>query len=327
MRKQILIFLLTACCGFVVPPAVNAQNTASNFNYGVWQTFGDPIDVSKYPELKGRLCNFDWKNIEIANNVWVWDSLDIELADKVKDSLPVIFMIYTGEDAPNWMYNAGVPKVTQNESDTITYAPYYANNNYKTFFKRMITTVHQHIETLPPSVRKYIIGVQGCFGSTGDYIGYRGTVDSQYVLTDEQFFGLFTEFSQYYYNEYLNTSPKIYLLSNPQNNGQDQMNWLIQNCPKGWIKCGSIGKGFQLNDEVSKSNWLYNLLNYPQNGEYIRSRSELQFNPDEIGWWRENKYRNMFALMAYDIFWGLDWSNQAPAQLFDEKYDQAFDFL
>ncbi|WP_158638351.1 T9SS type A sorting domain-containing protein [Panacibacter ginsenosidivorans] len=296
------------------------------FNYGVWQTFGDPINVVQYPEIKGRLCNFNWKDIEVANNVWAWDSFDIELTRRAQDSLPIIFLVYTEEGAPDWIYDLGVPKVAQNENGTITYAPYYANNRYKNLFKRMITTVHQHIETLPYPVRKFIIGVQGCFGSTGDYIGYKGTVDSQYALTDEQFFGLFTEFSQYYYNEYVNTDPKIYLLSNPQNNGQDQMNWLIQNCPNGWIKCGSIGKGFQLNDEVYKSGWLYNLLNYPQNGDYIRSRSELQFNPDESGWWSEYKYKNMFALITYDIFWGLDWSNQAPGQIFDQQYDYAFNF-
>ncbi|MEP6845815.1 MAG: hypothetical protein ABI861_07415, partial [Panacibacter sp.] len=326
MNRQVLTFLLLGFFGFAVPPSTSAQTTGSTFNYGTWQTFGDPIDISKYPEIRGRLFNFNWKDLEISNNVWIWDSFDTELTKRAKDSLPFIFMVYTEEGAPDWIYQLGVPKVTQIDRNNITYAPYYVNSKYKNLFKRMVTTVLQHVEALPDSVRKWIIGVQGCFGSTGDYIGYKGTVDAQYALTAEQFYGLFTEFSLYYYNEYLNTNPKIYLLSNPQNNGQDQMNWLIQNCPNGWIKCGSLGKGFQLNDEVSKASWLYSLLNFPQNGEYIRSRSEVQVNPQDTGWWSEYRYRNMFALMAYCVFWGLDWSNQSPGQITDTHYDEAFIF-
>lgn len=326
MNKLLLIFLLSGFCGLAVPPALNAQTTSAIHNYGVWQTFGDPIDISKYPEVKGRLCNFNWKDIEIADNVWVWDSFDTDLAERVKDSLPLIFMVYTEEGAPEWLYDQGVPKVAQRDGKTVTYAPYYANKKYKNYFKRMITTVRQHVETLPYPVRKWIIGVQGCFASTGDYMGYKGAVDPQYELTGEDFYNLFTEFSLYYYNEYLNTNPKIYLLSNPQNNGEEQMNWLINNCPNSWIKCGSLGKGFQLNDEVYKASWLYPLLNSPQNGDYIRARSELQFAPEENGWWKQYKYRNMFTLMTYCVFWGLDWSNQSLNQIVDAQYDLAFAF-
>lgn len=326
MKQIIPLLLLFVICGFFPPLTAPAQTTTSSFNYGVWQTSGDPIDAAQYPQVRGRLCNFNWKDIEISNNVWIWDSFDIELAEKSKDSLPFIFMVYTEEAAPEWLYQSGVPKVEQRDGDIISYAPYYANNKYKNYFKRMVTTVRQHVESLPDSVRKWIIGVQGCFGSTGDYIGYKGTVDPKYALNGQQFFNLFTEFSSYYYNEYINTVPKIYLLSNPQNNGEDQMNWLINNCPNSWIKCGSIGKGFQLNDEVSKSSWLYNLLNSPQNGDYVRARSELQQNPSDNKWWSEHSYRNMFTLMSYGIFWGLDWTNQSPSLITDKQYDLAFDF-
>ena len=36
----------------------------------------------------------------------------------------------------------------------------------------------------------------------------------KYYLSDGQFNSLFQEFSLYYYNEYKNFNPKIYLLSN-----------------------------------------------------------------------------------------------------------------
>ena len=61
-------------------------------------------------------------------------------------------------------------------------------------------------------------------------------MDAQYNLTANDFFILFKEFTQKYYDDYKNTNPKIYILSNPQNNGPNQMNWLTANTPGGWIK-------------------------------------------------------------------------------------------
>ena len=69
--------------------------------------------------------------------------------------------------------------------------------------------------------------------------------------------------------------PKIYLLSNPRNNGPDQNAWLLQNCPGGWIKASDLGKGFQLNGELTKAGWLYNTINLPQSGNYVRCGAEI----------------------------------------------------
>jgi len=257
LKMVTTIFCLTSIHAY----AQSVEN--SQRSYGIWQTFGDPVSRNQVPELNGRLCNFSWKDLEPENNIWDWTAFDSDLAVRAKDTLPIIFMVYTEEDAPGWLYTNGVPKVAQKDSkgNILSYAPYYNDPDYKSFFKRMITTVKQHVETLADSVRKRIIAVQGCYGSTGDYISYKGIVDTQYQISSSGFYSLFKEFSQYYYDEYKTTNPAIYLLSNPKNNGSDQMYWLTQNCPGGWIKTGTLGKGYQLNDEVTKSGWLYNILN------------------------------------------------------------------
>ena len=308
---------------------VSAQTSNDSYNYGIWQTFGNPMPADQYPELKGRLCNFRWADLETAPNVWNWTEFDSDLTERAKDTLPIIFMVYTESDAPEWLYSNGVPKVAQkdNNGNLIAYTPYYADPAYKSFFRRMITTVHQHIETLPDNVRSKIIAVQGCYGSTGDYIAYKGTVAPEYNLTGTQFYQLFQEFSQYYYDEYRSTNPKIYLLSNPKNDGDDQCLWLMQNCPGGWLKAGTLGKGYQLNDEVSKSGWLYNIINGKQyDGSFVRARSEIIGNGLSSGWWKKCPYKNMFALMCYDIYWGLDWNNQSSDLLSDVLFDSAFNF-
>ena len=298
-------------------------------NPGIWQTFGEPLSLSQYPEIKGRLANFRWADLEISDNVWDWDAFDNDLTSRTKDGLPVIFMVYTKEDAPDWLFDKGVPKVVEkdNNGNVIGYSPYYADPLYKSYFKRMIQKVHNHVETLPASVRNKIIGVQGCYGSTGDYISYKGNVANQYYLDGQDFYSLFQEFSQYYYDEYKTASPKIYLLSNPRNQGDDEAIWVVQNCP-GWLKTATLGKGYQLNDERDKYDWLYGMLNSPlQNGDFIRARSEMIGGNLSSGWWNEVPYQNMFAVMCYGIFWGLDWNNQGGPQTNDHFFDSSFTFF
>lgn len=322
--------VVLVCCSIFLGPVARAQESSTiNNQFGIWQYFGEPISKTVLPELNGRLCNFFWKDLEPEPGVWVWDAFDADLAARAMDSLPIIFMVYTKDDAPDWLYTNGVPKVIERNDagDSTGYAPYYADADYKYYFKRMITTVRQHVETLPDSVRDKIIGVQGCFGSTGDYISYKGKVDPKYDLDWWDFFTLFKEFSKYYYNEYLTTNPKITLLSNPPNsNGQDQTEWLVTNCPGSWLKCGTMGKGYQLNDELSKSKWLFPILNTPQSGDYMRSRSEIIHDGLLAGWWDDYPYRNMFSIMTYAIHWGLDWSNQGYEQIINHLYDSSFSF-
>ncbi|CAN5233648.1 hypothetical protein BH11BAC6_BH11BAC6_15570 [soil metagenome] len=325
MKIQLTVIAIALCMAITL----NTTAQTVSFNPGIWQTFGAPMSLIQYPELRGRLSNFRWKDIELSDNNWSWAAFDSDLTSRTADGAPVTFMIYTKEDAPDWIYDKGVPKVTEKDSkgNVVGYSPYFADPLYKSLFQRMIQKVHAHIETLPANVRNNIVGVQGCYGSTGDYISYKGTVPDQYYLDGNQFFALFQEFSQYYYDEYKNTNPKIYLLSNPRNQGEDQAQWVVANCP-GWIKTATLGKGYQLNDEKDKYAWLYDMINKPQsNGDYIRSRSEMIGGNLQSGWWKKVPYQNMFTVMCYDIFWGLDWNNQASAQIDDVLNDPAFEFF
>ena len=323
--KNLYINALMALCS-IVTLTTQAQTDTTHYKYGIWQTFGEAASTSLYPEIQGRLANFRWADIEPSPNVWNWAAFDDEMASKAKDGLPFIFLMYTKEDAPDWLYSNGVPKVTEKDVNgtVIGYSPYYMDADYKSFFKRMITKVHEHIETLPANVRTNIIGVQPCFGSTGDYISYKGEVAAQYALSDAQFYQLFQEFTLYYWDEYKFTSPKIYILSNPKNNGEEQTFWLMANCPGGWIKTGTLGKGYQLNYETDKAAWLYGLLNNPNNSQMMRARSEFLGSMLSAKWWLSQPYKNMFAIMAYGIHWGLDWNNQNIDKIQDHNYDPSF---
>ena len=243
--------------------------------------------------------------------------------------MPTILMVFTKGNAPDWLYDLGVPKVTERDSkgNFMSYCPYFADSTYKFYFKRMITAVRQHIEQLPLSIRSWIKGIQGCFGEEGDYIGYKGKVDAKYKLSDAQFTDLFEEFSTYYYNEYKNSNPKIYLLSNPSNNGEAHAKWLLKNCPTGWMKFTHLGKEYQSNYELDDASWLLDILNKKQSGEFVRSRSEVSADNLEQGWWSTHIQRNMFALMSSMIYWGMDWTNQLPSSIQNPLFTEAFNFF
>jgi len=320
------------CISTFILCAFNA-NAQDLINPGIWQAFSNALSSTQYPEIRGRLCNFYWRDIQTNANSWDWTSFDNDLVSRTKDGLPVIFMVYvqgTKGDAPDWLYSHGVPKVIikNNGGAVIGSSPYYADATYKSYFKQMITTVHRHVETLPASVRSKIIGVQGCFGSTGDYISYGGgKVSPQYELSQKDFSNLYREFTQYYYDEYKKTNPRIALLSNPKNKGKDDGLWTIQNCPGGWLKNSTLGKAFQLNDELDKADWLYNIVNKPQAGSYVRMRCEISGGSTDAGWWKKFPYKNMFAVMCYDISWGLDWPNQENNGIMDPLFDSSFKFF
>src|SRR4051812_31046961 len=76
-------------------------------NPGIWQAFSNPLSSTQYSEIRGRLCNFYWRDIQTDPNSWNWTAFDNDLAIRTKDGLPVIFMVYvkgTKGDAPDWLY-------------------------------------------------------------------------------------------------------------------------------------------------------------------------------------------------------------------------------
>jgi hypothetical protein len=308
----------------------NSQSAKDIFsNSGIWEDYGFPVNAETYPEFKGRLVNINWSDIEVSPGVWDWSAFDNDINDHTSDGMPVIFMVYTGSSAPNWLYSNGVPKVNQTNSSGVSvgYCPYYLDADYNFYFKRMVTTVRQHVEAMDASIRNKIIGVQACFGSTGDQIAYKGDVAKQYEISDDQFDSLFKVFSLYYYNEYKSLSPQVTILSNPDYEHPDQQNWLSNNCPGNWTKCGTMAKGVQLNLESDKNKWLYDILNKPVNGLYTKSRSEIVGSQLYAGWWTSDQYKQMFAIMCYCIYWGIDWPNETSAIIQDPKFDSAFNFF
>jgi hypothetical protein len=296
---------------------------------GIWQDYGPAMPAKTYSEFSGRLVNVYWSDIETSPDYWDWSAFDTDVNQHIADNMPIIVLVYTGPNAPDWLYSNGVPKVDATDSvgNIVSSSPYYLDSDYNYYFKRMIVNVRKHIQSYPSSTRNLIIGIQGCYGSTGDPIAYKGNAPVKYQISPSQLDSLFKVYSLFYYNQYQNFNPPIALLSNPNTTDSTETYWLLNNCPGGWLKCGSFSKSTQVNMESDKQSWLYSVLNQPQNGQFVMSRSEIVGQQLYAGWWLKNHYKEMFAIMCYCIYWGLDWPNETPAMIADPNYDSAFAFF
>ena len=88
--------------------------------------------------------------------------------------------------------------------------------DYNFYFGRITHKCGSMCKLAAVYLRNRIIGVQACFGSTGDQIAYKGNVAKQYQITDAQFDSLFEGFIRPIITTNTKThTPKITMLSNP----------------------------------------------------------------------------------------------------------------
>src|SRR5262249_15457307 len=168
-HSQIIFMKNTLLLGVLLlaATALSAQSTGSTDNiYGTRQNWGgSPLNKADYPEIYGLLYNFKWRDLEPQPNVWNWTALDAEMM-KHDGTMPFQLMIFTKEEAPDWLFTTGsVPKVVEynSKNDSVGYAPYWADPNYKFYFERMIDSVANHVKSYPDRVKKYLT-IQACIG-------------------------------------------------------------------------------------------------------------------------------------------------------------------
>ncbi len=148
-----------------------------------------------YPGIRGIMFDFAWKKIQPAaptdssstfylSGGFNWNWLDSILLEAAKRNLWIGILVWTGMDAPDWLYsspyNIGTCKTTGEnacqEKIVKTYPDYY-NPTYLQFWKAMTDSVINHINAGPDSdgddgidldYRPLIAFYQSCQGSTGD---------------------------------------------------------------------------------------------------------------------------------------------------------------
>lgn len=346
------------------PPAVPVATVAGPGNgvalgkpdyAGIWGIWGSDVSKAGRPWYKGHLITVDWAEIEPADNQFDWTKLDQRITKVAREGLYVMVMVYTGSQNPEWIYEAGVPRVTTDFKGGSSFAYYVSDNNgdgdgddvgeFRFYFKRMIANVARHLNELNndqslPSYHK-IIGIQGPVGASGDPQPYQVNTDSvttsngwfgegtPYAISSDEWAAYQKELFRFYYDQYKTTSPRIHTLLNI---GDDRgmYEWGLANLPGVWVKYGRVGDRYQNNREfndpsASAGSWMWESVREFRNGIAYRSRSEMDLT--HLGWFRAAPIWNMYWTQLWDLHTGMDMHNIVEEDLQNTAYYEAFAFF
>jgi len=153
--------------------------------YGVWDR-GDSFEFEDYPFLKGLTFDAGWEEVETEPGQCDWSDLDRAARKAYEHDRFMYISINAGPDAPQWVYEQGVPKVTTDDEKhrgKWRHYPYYLNPKYKFFFFRMIRSLAEHLDGLPIAQHRRIAFIQVKTGCTGDECPYQGkALESKYEI-------------------------------------------------------------------------------------------------------------------------------------------------
>lgn len=297
------LFLLVAA-----PMAAEGAGGIPLEAYGVWDR-GASFSSTECPFLKGLTFDAHWEEIELQPGVFDWNGLDMAVQKASKHGKLMYIAINPGPDAPQWIYERGIPKVRTDDERHLRkwkHYPYYFAPPYKELFFRMIRSLAQHLDGLPAEQHRHIAFIHVKTGCTGDECPYKGrALDPQYEIPKDspewrdfrlETFGLFVKLFQ------RDPDRRIELLFNAiggtasSDKGFDQeWAWVTQHVSGGFgIKNGALSRGHHLRGErVLYEQWTDYLVN-PQ-GLHLFRRSEM----DQT--WRRPWYQLNLPL---NFYWG-----------------------
>ncbi|CAN5577710.1 hypothetical protein BH10BAC2_BH10BAC2_10430 [soil metagenome] len=302
--------------------------TNRNFS-NMWGVWGggelSSADMAKYSFFKGWYIVYQWKKLEPQKGNFDWDYFDSQMKFAADNNLSIGFMVWVGPHSPQWLYDNSVPLVSTQTKKKKADFPYYLNKFYKERYYGMMKEVADHIQKMPPEIRKKIVMWMSAEGSTGDVTPYKGYPnDSKYNISEQQWFDYKKEVWTYMYKMCQATSPRINLLVNQGNSGQ-YYDWLTTNLPKVWMKAGNISHTYQFNGEQEYYSRLKKLEDkIAEDSMANRLRGEITVQGK---WFNQNESWNMYALITSALHFGLDIFNTAPRYLQNPADTTTFQFF
>lgn len=153
---------------------------------GVWvNTFGKSYDLTEYTGfIAGEADRQRWKNFEPSPGVFDFSAFEATLTRCQNLDYYYYAEVWTGENAPSWIYAEGVPMVRTNRGSF----PYYLDTDYSRYVSTFFKELAGFIAKLSPGKRSRIAFLQPGFGSTGDRQLYKSEpLDPQYEISSEQY--------------------------------------------------------------------------------------------------------------------------------------------
>jgi len=204
--------------------------------------------------------------------VFHWDSIDEVLTKAAEGEGCFYTQIQVGPDSPDWIYNAGVPKVTTSGGKSkFPHYPYYLNSNYKKYYFRMIDNLANFLKS-----HKYaskVAFVEMDTGCTGDNVPFKGTPPAKYAISSQQWADFAVEAAAEFKRAFQNgTGRSIPLMSN----GDAMDAWSLKNIDAVGIKGSAFARFHHLTGERSWiAQYQKNMLDVPAAQKFIITRAEM----------------------------------------------------
>ena len=301
------------------------------------------IDTKKFPFIKGEADRIKWSDIEANDGVFDWTRLDSHIRNAVMGKYYYYFVLWTGPDSPEWIYEKGVPKVLTTGASKRDFYPFYLDPNYISYFHRFIGKLADHIASLKAEERNTIAFIQPAFGSTGDRQLYKGTPeDSNYKISAQQYLEFCSGATKRFYETFNKPELKhIKFLFNVADESEPgklkangskagellYANWLRQNYQIELRKQQfTVAIGYQANGEIVQDKELRSPF-FGLNGkepDFVRG----EFSKfAQGGIFKENPVWNYYWTAISTVDRGLDLWEVDYETVKIAKYDEAFSFV
>ncbi len=282
-------------------------------------------DIKKYnKDIIGVFVTITWSSLEpTKNGGFNWTDFDKKLQSYTDQGFFIILMVWTGSDAPPWLYKPPlnlVPKVKTDDLNGHDVYPYYFDGGgiYKQRWYQMLDAVSNHIDALSTDIRKRVVIYQSAEGSTGDEGPYKGNVINNVAYnisrSDSNWIQLRRSVWKHLDTLYKSKSPLVHLMINcDPTDPEDSANWLKTKVTNVWRKASNAGHVYQLNGEAEKKQEFDTLINMTttlaDTTTKIRCRDEIgQYTAYSVA---PKWFTYWTALSA--LYFGLDmWPNTGP---------------
>ncbi|MEY3480749.1 MAG: hypothetical protein RIQ71_1524 [Verrucomicrobiota bacterium] len=312
--------------------------------FGVWDR-GSSFDPKDYPFLKGLAFNQDWSDVEKKPGVFDWSTLDQAMDSAAKRKQFIYLSLNVGPDAPEWIYDEGVPRVETRDQthDSWPVYPFYPSPKYKSLLQRLVTEFGKHIRSYPKENQERIAFIQVKTGCTGDECAYKGNViEKKYDLPTRS--AEWQAFRLWQFDLFVKTfqggsdQPQIALMFNNVEPDSDEgggrgfseeWKWVTDNAKGGvGIKIAGSGRGHHLSGERTKiQTWQPRLI--AAQGTPLFARSEM-----DQTWQRAMYYVNRPLNFYWGALTGLqngqsiwDITSSAMEACKEQGFDYAFYFF
>ncbi|GAB6164413.1 hypothetical protein JCM19992_04130 [Thermostilla marina] len=307
IAKHLLAMLVVLLCSSLSSSADEGGSIPLEA-YGVWDR-GASFDFDEYPFLRGLTFDAKWEEIEPRPGEFDWSGLDAAVRKAYEHDRFMYVSINPGPDAPQWVYEHGVPKVRTDDEKHLSkwkHYPYYLAPQYKQFFFRMIRSLAEHLNELPIEQHRRIAFIQVKTGCTGDECPYKGRpLEPRFEIPKNsaewrtfrlETFALFVELFQ------SNPERRIELLFNAVGGEEEdgkgfkaEWDWIVSHVQGGFgIKNGALSRGHHLRGErVLYEQWIGYLVN--PKGLRLFRRSEM----DQT--WKKPWYQRNVPM---NFYWG-----------------------